>query len=70
LMPNFVVTKMNAYADRVMQGGLLFPNAYTYARSAVFTLGKTSETNGFWTHGIQVCTSIDLKHLQIYILSY
>ncbi|XP_052851653.1 hydroxysteroid dehydrogenase-like protein 1 isoform X1 [Drosophila gunungcola] len=53
LMPNFVVTKMNAYADRVMQGGLFFPNAYTYARSAVFTLGKTSETNGFWTHGIQ-----------------
>jgi len=62
VMPNFVVTKMNAYADRVMQGGLLFPNAYTYARSAVFTLGKTSETNGFWTHGIQVCTSIDLKY--------
>ncbi|KAH8362636.1 hypothetical protein KR200_005599, partial [Drosophila serrata] len=53
VMPNFVVTKMNAYADRVMQGGLLFPNAYTFARSAVFTLGKTSETNGFWTHGIQ-----------------
>jgi len=70
LMPNFVVTKMNAYADRVMQGGLLFPNAYTYARSAVFTLGKTSETNGFWTHGIQVCTSIDLKHLKIYTSSY
>ncbi|KAH8282119.1 hypothetical protein KR054_005487 [Drosophila jambulina] len=53
VMPNFVVTKMNAYADRVMQGGLLFPNAYTFARSAVFTLGKTSETNGFWTHGLQ-----------------
>eukprot|EP00099_Drosophila_melanogaster_P007847 NP_001260523.1 uncharacterized protein Dmel_CG13284, isoform D [Drosophila melanogaster] len=53
VMPNFVVTKMNAYTDRVMQGGLFFPNAYTFARSAVFTLGKTSETNGFWTHGIQ-----------------
>ncbi|XP_017056566.1 hydroxysteroid dehydrogenase-like protein 1 isoform X1 [Drosophila ficusphila] len=53
VMPNFVVTKMNAYSDRVMQGGLFFPNAYTFSRFAVFTLGKTSETNGFWTHGIQ-----------------
>ncbi|XP_033172674.1 hydroxysteroid dehydrogenase-like protein 1 isoform X1 [Drosophila mauritiana] len=53
VMPNFVATNMNAYSDKVRQGGLLFPNAYSYARSAVFTLGKTSETNGFWVHGIQ-----------------
>ncbi|KAH8276704.1 hypothetical protein KR018_010890 [Drosophila ironensis] len=55
LMPNFVVTKMNAYSDRVMTSGatLIFPTASTYARSAVFTLGKTSETNGYWSHGIQ-----------------
>lgn len=57
VMPNFVTTKMNAYSDRVMKSGasLIFPNASSYAKSAVFTLGKTSETNGFWTHGIQVC---------------
>jgi len=55
VMPGFVRTNMNAYADHVLHGGLLFPNAYTYARSAVFTLGKTSETNGFWTHAVQVC---------------
>ncbi|XP_036676004.3 hydroxysteroid dehydrogenase-like protein 1 [Drosophila suzukii] len=53
VMPGFVRTNMNAYADHVLHGGLLFPNAYTYARSAVFTLGKTSETNGFWTHAVQ-----------------
>lgn len=52
--PMFVTTKMNEYSDTVMQGGFLIPNARSYARSAVFTLGKTSETNGFWTHGLQV----------------
>lgn len=54
VMPAFVATNMNSYSDKVRQGGLLFPNAYSYARSAVFTLGKTSETNGFWVHGLQV----------------
>ncbi|SPP82259.1 hydroxysteroid dehydrogenase-like protein 1 isoform X1 [Drosophila guanche] len=53
VLPGFVVTKMNAYSDRVMDGGLIFPNASSYSRSAVFTLGKTSETNGFWTHSVQ-----------------
>ncbi|XP_016966329.1 hydroxysteroid dehydrogenase-like protein 1 [Drosophila biarmipes] len=53
VMPGFVRTNMTAYADHVLPGGVLFPNAYTYARSAVFTLGKTSETNGFWTHAVQ-----------------
>ncbi|KAH8240708.1 hypothetical protein KR026_004029 [Drosophila bipectinata] len=57
VMPNFVTTKMNAYSDRVMNSGakLIFPTASSYAKSAVFTLGKTSETNGYWTHGIQYC---------------
>ncbi|KAH8412449.1 hypothetical protein KR009_002297 [Drosophila setifemur] len=55
VLPNFVITKMNAYTDRVMNAGasLLFPTASVYARSAVFTLGKTSETNGYWFHGFQ-----------------
>ncbi|XP_017155236.1 hydroxysteroid dehydrogenase-like protein 1 [Drosophila miranda] len=53
VLPGFVVTKMNAYSERVMEGGWIFPNAHSYSRSAVFTLGKTSETNGFWVHSVQ-----------------
>ncbi|KAH8325756.1 hypothetical protein KR067_007027 [Drosophila pandora] len=55
VMPGFVTTKMNAYSDRVMNSGatFIFPNAKSYSKYAVFTLGKTSETNGFWAHGIQ-----------------
>ncbi|KAH8276703.1 hypothetical protein KR018_010891, partial [Drosophila ironensis] len=55
VMPGIVITKMNAYSDRVMsRGGLpMLPFASTYSKFAVFTLGKTSETNGYWAHGIQ-----------------
>lgn len=54
VLPMFVATKMNEYSSAVMKGGFLIPNARSYARSAVFTLGKTNETTGFWTHGLQV----------------
>ncbi|TDG47829.1 hypothetical protein AWZ03_005783 [Drosophila navojoa] len=53
VMPMFVITKMNEYSNSVMRGGFLIPNARSFARSAVFTLGKTSMTTGFWTHGLQ-----------------
>ncbi|KAH8271687.1 hypothetical protein KR044_001185 [Drosophila immigrans] len=53
VIPMFVTTKMNEYSDSVMQGGFLIPNPYSFARSAVFTLGKTNTTTGFWTHGLQ-----------------
>lgn len=52
--PLFVVTKMNHYSETVCRGGFLFPDVKTYTRSAVFTLGKTNETTGYWTHALQV----------------
>lgn len=54
--PMYVRTKMNNYSSTVSNGGILFPNVDAYTRSAVFCLGKTSETTGYWSHGIQVST--------------
>lgn len=51
--PMFLVTKMNAFSDRVMSGGLLIPSVESYAKSSLFTLGKTSRTNGWWSHSVQ-----------------
>ncbi|XP_037960400.1 hydroxysteroid dehydrogenase-like protein 1 [Teleopsis dalmanni] len=51
--PLFLVTKMNQYSNTVMKGGFLIPNVKSFTRSAVFTLGKTIETTGYWTHGLQ-----------------
>ena len=51
--PMFLVTKMNAFSDKVMSGGLLVPSVESYTRSALFTLGKTNRTNGWWSHAVQ-----------------
>lgn len=53
--PMFVRTKMNDYSTTVMAGGnILIPDVQSYTKSAVFSLGKTNETTGYWSHGIQV----------------
>ncbi|XP_058447888.1 inactive hydroxysteroid dehydrogenase-like protein 1 [Malaya genurostris] len=51
--PLFVTTKMNSFSDSLMAGGIFIPNAESYAKHAVFTLGKTKQTTGYWSHGIQ-----------------
>ncbi|CAG9797922.1 unnamed protein product [Chironomus riparius] len=51
--PMFVQTKMNNFSSSVMEGGLLIPDVETYTSAAVFTLGKSSETTGYWCHGLQ-----------------
>ncbi|KAG5674674.1 hypothetical protein PVAND_004627 [Polypedilum vanderplanki] len=51
--PMFVQTKMNNYSTSVMKGSILVPDVESYTRSAVFTLGKSSQTNGYWSHGLQ-----------------
>lgn len=44
---------MNAFSTTVMKGSILIPNVEAYTRQAVFTLGKTSKTTGYWSHGLQ-----------------
>lgn len=62
LSPLFVSTKMNSFSDRLMSSNLLVPDAETYARHAVNTLGKSDRTTGYWAHGIQVLS----KSIYIY----
>jgi 17beta-estradiol 17-dehydrogenase / very-long-chain 3-oxoacyl-CoA reductase len=52
--PLFVNTKMNAFSQRLQEDGIFVPNAATYAKYAVNTLGQVEETTGYWAHGIQV----------------
>lgn len=53
--PMFVSTKMNNFSTTLMEGGVFIPNAEAYAKHAVYTLGKTKQTTGYWSHGIQYC---------------
>ncbi|XP_065352429.1 inactive hydroxysteroid dehydrogenase-like protein 1 [Cloeon dipterum] len=53
LSPLFINTKMNAFSHRLQEDSVVVPSAYTYAKSAVSTLGKVESTTGYWAHGIQ-----------------
>lgn len=55
--PLYVTTKMNQYSTTLMEGGVFIPNAESYAKFAVFSLGKTKRTTGYWSHGIQYCVA-------------
>uniref|UniRef100_A0A336KUV6 CSON015482 protein n=1 Tax=Culicoides sonorensis TaxID=179676 RepID=A0A336KUV6_CULSO len=53
ITPLFIRTKMNEYSTTVMNGNIFCPDAESYTRSAVFTLGKSDRTTGYWSHGVQ-----------------
>lgn len=50
----YVKTKMNDYSTTVMQKQtFLFPDVESYTKFAIFTMGKSSQTTGYWSHGLQ-----------------
>ncbi|CAK1603609.1 unnamed protein product [Parnassius mnemosyne] len=51
--PMFLATKMTAFSPRLLRAGALVPDARTYARHAVATLGRVRHTTGYWLHGPQ-----------------
>ncbi|XP_069357031.1 inactive hydroxysteroid dehydrogenase-like protein 1 [Maniola hyperantus] len=53
LSPLFVSTKMNTFSQRLLDGNLLVPDATTYTRNAICTLGRVQTSTGYWLHGIQ-----------------
>lgn len=57
ITPMFVRTKMNEYSTTVMAGNIFCPDVVSYTKSAVFTLGKTDRTTGYWSHGLQYAAS-------------
>lgn len=44
---------MNDFSQRLRESSTFIPDAATYAKHAVSTLGKMDESSGYWAHGIQ-----------------
>lgn len=65
LTPMFVKTKMNNYSTSVMESNknIFVADAESYAKWSVFTLGKSTQTTGYWSHGIQVSSIIIFYNL-------
>lgn len=57
LTPFCVQTKLHTYPVNVIIGNIFFPRVEIFAKWAVYTLGKTTETTGYWAHAIMVYTN-------------
>uniref|UniRef100_A0A0B6YAZ5 Inactive hydroxysteroid dehydrogenase-like protein 1 n=1 Tax=Arion vulgaris TaxID=1028688 RepID=A0A0B6YAZ5_9EUPU len=54
LIPFYVATSMTGYSESLSKSSILIPNAASFARSAVTTLGKSSCTTGYFPHTLQL----------------
>lgn len=53
LVPFYVASKINHFADDLLKVNLFIPHPDTWAASAVETLGKIDQTTGYWPHRIE-----------------
>lgn len=53
LIPSYVSTKLVKFSAYLQKPSFLAPDAATFCRSAVSTLGVSNRTTGYWSHGIQ-----------------
>lgn len=53
LTPLFVNTKMNMFSDKLQVTSVFVPDATTYSKNAIATLGKVDSSSGYWGHAIQ-----------------
>lgn len=53
LIPSYIATKMVNWSKMLSTANLFTPDSDTFAKSAVATIGRSDETTGYWSHGIQ-----------------
>lgn len=54
LTPFYIATNLTRCSDYIGRPSLLVPNAQTFVRSALSTVGMCNNTTGYWSHEIQV----------------
>ncbi|XP_076323228.1 inactive hydroxysteroid dehydrogenase-like protein 1 isoform X1 [Tachypleus tridentatus] len=53
VLPSYVSTKLTRFSNFLQKPGFIVPDAPTFVRSAIRTVGMTSRTTGYWSHGLQ-----------------
>ncbi|KAG5674669.1 hypothetical protein PVAND_004622 [Polypedilum vanderplanki] len=53
LTPSFVKTKANCFTRFYMHDAFFITPIESYVKSAVFTLGRSDESTGYWAHALQ-----------------
>lgn len=53
LIPSYIATKMVNWSKMLSSANIFTPDSETFAKSAIATIGRTNETTGYWSHGLQ-----------------
>lgn len=53
LTPSYISTKMTKWSNLLQKPSFVTPDAATFAKSAVATIGRSNATTGYWSHGLQ-----------------
>ncbi|XP_057372750.1 inactive hydroxysteroid dehydrogenase-like protein 1 [Daphnia carinata] len=54
LIPFYIATNLTKFSDFIGRQSVLVPNAQTFVRSALSTLGICDRTTGYWSHELQL----------------
>ena len=63
LIPFYIATNLTKFSDFIGRPSLLVPNAQTFVRSALSTLGICNRTTGYWSHEFQVLLHLTLANI-------
>lgn len=53
LTPSYIATKMTKWSNMLQKPNLMTPDAATFAKAAIATIGRSNHTTGYWSHGLQ-----------------
>jgi 17beta-estradiol 17-dehydrogenase / very-long-chain 3-oxoacyl-CoA reductase len=53
LTPSYIATKMTKWSNLLQKPNFITPTADTFAKSAIATIGRSNNTTGYWSHGLQ-----------------
>lgn len=56
LIPSYISTKLVRFSNFLSTPSLIVPDAETFVKSSLQTIGASKRTTGFWTHGLQYWT--------------
>lgn len=52
LIPNYIGTKMTGFSTLLQRTSLMYPDARTFTRNAIATIGHNRLTSGYWFHDL------------------
>ncbi|XP_064462912.1 inactive hydroxysteroid dehydrogenase-like protein 1 [Ornithodoros turicata] len=53
LIPSYISTKLVRFSNFLSTPSIVVPDAETFVRSSLHTIGVSKRTTGFWSHGLQ-----------------